>query len=182
MIATRRLTFADLALFELNIDDYEILKGMLRERKTVGGLHGRIGYGVGFSLGLHVIPNSLGRLYTSDTGFIVEDDPLSVLRPDVAFVRAERIYPGLEERGFMAIVPDLVVEVLSPGDRSIDITKKVERYRRAGVPILWVIDPRTRSVAVYILGHEPLTLHEGDALDGGDVLPGFRLPVREIFR
>ena len=182
MTATRLLTAADLALFELNIDDYEILKGTLHERKTVGGLHGRIGYGVGFSVGLHVISNRLGRLYTSDSGFVIENDPLSVLRPDVAFVRAERIYPGLEERGFMAIVPDLEVEVLSPGDRSIDIANKIERYRRAGVPILWVVDPQTRSVAVYTLSHQPVTLHEGDELDGGEILPEFRLPVGEILQ
>jgi Uma2 family endonuclease len=182
MITTRQLTADDLALFELNIDDYEILKGTLLERKTVGGLHGRIGYGVGFSLGLHVIPNSLGRLYTSDTGFVIENDPLSVLRPDVAFVRAERIYPGLEERGFMSIVPDLVVEVLSPGDRSPDIAKKIEEYRRASVAILWVVDPRTHTVTVYTPENEPRTLDEDDELDGGEILPGFRLPVREIFR
>src|SRR5215207_6159333 len=140
MTATRLLTAADLALFELNIDDYEILKGTLLERKTVGGLHGRVGFDLGLRVGNFVLARNLGRLYTSDTGFVIENDPLSVLRPDVAFVRAERIYPGLEERGFMAIVPDLVAQVLSPGDRSIDIAKKVERYRRAGIPILWVVD------------------------------------------
>jgi len=178
---TKRLTAADLILFELNADDFEILDGELKERKTGGGLHGRIGFGIGHHLGLHVFPHNLGRLYTSDTGFVIVEDPLTVLRPDVAFVREDRLRPGMEDRGFMPLVPDLVVEVVSPGDRTIEIGAKDDQYRRAGVPLLWLVDPRARTITVYQPDRPPLVLDEDDELDGGDVLPGFRLAVRDIF-
>ncbi len=182
MVATRTITIEDFERMGSDADEYELIDGVPRERGIMGGLHGRIGFGVGYHLGLHVLPNNLGRLYTSDTGFVVFEEPLTVLRPDVAFVREERIRPGMEDRGYMPIVPDLVVEVVSPNDRYIEVAEKVERYRRAGVPLIWVIQPSPRAVIVYAAGSEPRTIGEDGDLDGGDVLPGFRLPVGDIFR
>lgn len=179
---TKRLTPEDLILFELNADDFEILDGELKERKTVGGRHGRVGFGVGHLLELHVLPKNLGRLYTSDTGFVISEEPLTVLRPDVAFVREERILPGMEDRAFMPLVPDLVVEVLSPGDRTVEIGAKIERCRRAQVPLVWLVDPGSRTVQVYRPDGPALVLTEDDELDGGVVLPGFRVAVRDILR
>lgn len=182
MIATRQLTASDLVLFELNIDDYEILNGELRERKTVGRLHGRVGFDIGLRIGNFVLAGNLGELYTSDTAFIIVPEPLSVLRPDVAFVRAERLPTEETESGFYAVVPDLVVEVLSPGNRQADITAKIERYLHAGVPLIWLVDPLARTVTVYFPGRDPLKVDEDGELDGDDVLPGFILPLRDIFR
>ena len=76
MIATRRVTAADLALFELNIDDYEILDGELWERKSVGRLHGRVGFDLGLRVGNIVLARNLGELYTSETAFIIVREPL----------------------------------------------------------------------------------------------------------
>ncbi len=108
-------------------------------------------------------------------------DPPSHLRPDLAFVRADRLRPEDLDSGYYDIIPDLVVEVLSPSNRSADIADKVERYQRAGVQLIWVVDPRRRSVAVHTLGQEPTTLSDIDELDGGAVLPGFRIAVWDIF-
>ena len=77
--------------------------------------------------------------------------------------------------------PDLAVEVISPSDEPGDIARKKDLYRRAGVPLVWWVDPKRRMVAVYRDGELLAELGEGDELDGGDVLPGFRLPVAEIF-
>ncbi len=182
MIATRRLTAADLALVELNIDDYEILDGELRERKSVGRLHGRVGFDLGLRVGNFVLARNLGELYTSDTAFIIMREPLSVLRPDGAFVRSERLPTGDIESGFYAVVPDLVVEVLSPGNRQAEITTKIERYLRAGVALVWLVDPLARTIVVYSPGRDPMTIEEDSELDGDAILPGFRLPLRDIFR
>lgn len=182
MIATRRLTAADLALFDLNIDDYEILDGELRERKTVGRLHGRVGFDLGLRVGNYVLAQNLGELYTSDTAFIITREPLSVLRPDVAFVRAERLPAEDSGSGFYGVVPDLVIEVLSPGNRQAEIGAKIERYLRAGVPLVWLVDPLARTIMVYSPGREPITIGADGVLEGGEILHGFRLPVREIFR
>lgn len=182
MIATRRLTAADLVLFELNIDDYEILDGELRERKTVGGLHGRVGFDIGWRIGNFVLARNLGELYTSATAFIIVSEPLSVLRPDVAFVKAERLPSEVSWSSFYAVVPDLVVEVLPPGDRQAVLTKKIGRYLHAGVALVWMVDPLAPTIVVYSPGRDPISVGADGVLDGGEILPGFRLPVAEVFR
>ena len=105
-----------------------------------------------------------------------------IVIPDLAFVRADRVPPEDERWHIAPFAPDLAVEVISPNDRYVEVMEKVERYARAGVPLVWLVDPRRRVVEVHALGQPPLTLHESDTLDGGDVLPGFALLVADIFR
>ncbi len=78
--------------------------------------------------------------------------------------------------------PDLAVEVISPTDRKSDIAAKQELYRRAGVPLVWWVDPERKTVTVYRLGQAPEVVEATGALDGGDVLPGFTLDVQTIYR
>ena len=85
-------------------------------------------------------------------------------------------------QAFWQLPPDLAVEVVSPNDRPQEIADKVDLYLTHGVPLVWVAYPRSRQVVVHRPGQEPLILSEGDTLDGGDVLPGFQLPVAEVFR
>jgi Uma2 family endonuclease len=74
-----------------------------------------------------------------------------------------------------------VVEVLSPSDRTADMQAKVAMYQEAGVPLIWVVDPRAETVTVLALGQEPLIMKATDTLDGGEVLPDFRIAIAEIF-
>ncbi|MDP9363937.1 MAG: Uma2 family endonuclease [Chloroflexota bacterium] len=115
-------------------------------------------------------------------GLFLAHEPDTVVAPDVAFVRAERLPSPSERRGFSPVVPDLAVEVVSPSDRQAKVDEKVALYLAAGVPLLWVAYPRRRVVRVHRPGREPVELGEGDVLDGEDVLPGFRLPVADVFR
>ena len=77
-------------------------------------------------------------------------------------------------------MPDLAVEVLSPDDRSRDILDKVGEYLQAGVPLVWVIDPKRRTAAAYRSLTDVRTLGPDDALDGADVVPGFRCALAEV--
>jgi len=79
------------------------------------------------------------------------------------------------------MAPDLAVEVLSPSDRMADALAKVAMYLQAGTPLVWLVNPVTRTVVDFRAEMDPLTLSESDTLDGGDILPGFRVPVAEIF-
>lgn len=182
MIATKPLTAADLDLLDFDIQDYEILDGMVWERKTLGRIDGRVGFRLGIRIGPFVELHRLGELYTSDTNLIITTDPLSVLRPDIAFVRTERLPPDDAESGYYAMVPDFVVEVLSPSNRQTYMMAKIERYFGVGVRLIWIVDPRSRTVSVYVPGQDPQTYGEDDDLDGGDVIPGFRVSNRDIFR
>jgi len=111
-----------------------------------------------------------------------EPAPETVVAPDVGFVCGNRFPDGVPDRGFSPVPPDLAVEVISPTDRKADIAAKQELYRRAGVPLVWWVDPEKMMVTVHRLGQKPEVLDVSGTLDGGDVLPGFELELRSIFR
>jgi len=182
MATTRLFTVQDLEHMESDeAERFEVIAGMLREVEPMGGLHGEIGVRLIVPLGSWVLSRKLGEVYTESTHFIVLRDPDVVLMPDVAFVRADRLPPESVREGFMPLAPDLAVEVLSPSNRAAAMNEKIGLYHRGGVRLVWVVQPRRRAVTVHVPGREPWTLHEFDTLDGGDVLPGFRLSVADIF-
>lgn len=182
MVATNLMSIKDFELLGDEADDYEVLDGILVERETMGRRHGRLGFDLGFELVLHVSPRDLGEIYTSDTSFVVGRDPLQILKPDISFVARDRLTLEEDEQGYVLVIPDLVVEVAPPNDRPGRVTRKIERYRQAGVRLIWLVQPRLRTVTVFAAGQEPRTLGDRDELDGGDVLPGFRLQLTDIFR
>ena len=148
----------------------------------MGGRHGEIGVEFVGPLYMYLQTSPIGRIYTEGTHFIVLREPDVILMPDVAFVRSDRLPPEELREGFMPLAPDLAVEVLSPSNRTGEMAEQVELYLRGGARLVWVVQPRRRVVTVHAPGREAITLHEGDTLDGGEVLPGFTLPVADIFR
>jgi Uma2 family endonuclease len=143
--------------------------------------HGRVEARISALLFAFVEEHRLGVVYGGDPGFILARDPDTVRGPDVAFVRAERALGADEENWYYEGAPDLAVEVLSPSDRPGQLAKKVKNYLDAGARLVWVVDPRARTVVVHAPDTPPRILGEGDAIDGADVLPGFRAPVAAFF-
>lgn len=183
MATTRLFTLGDLERMDPEeAERYEVFGGMLRQVEVMGGRHGEIEVQIIIPLGSWVLARDLGRVYTGLTHFVILRDPDVVLMPDVAFVRADRLPPEEERFGVMRLAPDLAVEVLSPSNRVTEMAEKVALYHRGGVRLVWVVDPRRRAVSVHVLGREPRTVGEFETLDGGDVSPGFRLAVGDIFR
>ena len=103
-----------------------------------------------------------------------------MLSPDAAFVRRERL-PRPLRAGFLDVVPDLAIEINSPFDRRNEIQRKIEIYLRAGVTLVWEIEPGARGVTVHRPGQPAVVIPESGELDGEDVVPGFRLAVAELF-
>ena len=101
--------------------------------------------------------------------------------PDVAFVRREREDAVGIVDGYFPGPPDLAVEVISPNDRYSEVAEKVEDWLAAGTRMVVVVDSRRRVAVVHLPGREPVTLTEQDTLDGGDVVPGWSMPVADIF-
>lgn len=90
--------------------------------------------------------------------------------------------PDQFEAGHIQVAPDLAVEVVSPNDNHQDLMQKLEDYFSAGIPLVWVVEPELRSVTIYEQGGETIRrLREADELTGGDVLPGFRCVVGQLF-
>jgi Uma2 family endonuclease len=110
------------------------------------------------------------------------EEPLRVRKPDATVVKVERIRALPEPNpGFMPIVPDLAVEVISPKDLAYEVEEKIAEYTRAGFPLLWVANPKSRTVTVYRLGQRPVVFTAADELTAEEVLPGFRCKVADFF-
>lgn len=182
MATTKLMTAEDLFRMGEETDRLELIRGELQRMPPAGGEHGEIGVELTGHLWLHVREHRLGRTYSADTGFILERDPDTVLAPDVAFIRTERLPAKADRVGFLPVPPDLAVEVISPSERRGAIATKAGLYLSAGVRLLWLVRPRTRTIEVHRADGSHQTLHTGDALDGEDVVPGFHLPVAELFR
>jgi len=116
-----------------------------------------------------------------------EGGTLRILRdqvriPDVCFISRDQ-FPGgvLPDEPIPGIAPDLAVEVLSRSNTKGEMQRKLVDYFTAGVRLVWYVDPREKSVRVYTTPEQWVTLGEDDLLDGGEVLPGFRLELKELF-
>ena len=158
----------------------ELVKGKVYEMPPAGGEHGFVSHNAGLVLGVHVRANGLGMVFAAETGFFIRRNPDTVRAPDAAFIARERL-PGREElRGYVEVMPDLVVEVVSPGDRPREVQDKVAEWLNAGVRLVWVIYPATRSAIAYRSLTEATHLSETDTLDGAEVVPGFACPLREV--
>lgn len=123
----------------------------------------------------------LGVVFGPDGGFFLTRDPDTVRAPDVAFVRRDRIPPGFDLHQFFPGAPDLAVEVLSSSNTRSEIERKMAHYFAAGTLLIWIANPPRQTVEVIRSDQTRRRLHAGDVLDGEDVVPGFRLPVAEIF-
>jgi Uma2 family endonuclease len=157
----------------------EVVKGVLVVRQPAGARHGRISVELTRRIANHVDALRLGAVYATETGFTLARSPDTVRAPDVAFVRRKRL-PEPEPIGFPDFAPDLVVEVLSPGDRPGEILAKVGDWLSAGTTLVWVVDPERRLARVYRHDGTETLVSAADALDGEDVLPGFSCALAAI--
>lgn len=159
----------------------ELIRGEVVSMSLPGGEHGEVAMEIGRLIVNHARPSHLGKTYAAETGFIIERDPDTVRGADVAFVSAERLKLIVKPQKHIPFAPDLAVEVRSPNDRDDDVEDKVRAWLSAGSLLVWVVDPPTRSVAVYRLGAKPVILREDDFIDAGEVIPGFRCRVGAFF-
>lgn len=115
-----------------------------------------------------------------EAGFLLARQPDTVRGPDAAFVSTERL---ARHRGqtFFTGAPDLAVEVISPSSSKGSVSEKTRDYLAAGARMVWNVDPERATVTVHVPDRRPVVLRGEDRLEGGDVLPGFSIPVRRLF-
>ncbi|MBM4031128.1 MAG: Uma2 family endonuclease [Planctomycetes bacterium] len=160
---------------------YELIQGEIRKMSPAGIRHGRVAGRLARLLGQHVFLNNLGETLIAEPSFRLSRDPDTVRVPDIAFIRAERLRGWDDREACWPGAPDLAVEVVSPSDTRDEVDEKVMAWLDAGAPMVWVVNPARRTVAVHRGSTNVTTLSENDDLDGQDVVPGFRCPVSEIF-
>ena len=159
----------------------ELIKGVLEEKVSNGLEHGEVIANLISPMHQFVKPRRLGRVFGSDSGVLLERDPDTVREPDVAFISAERMPLDVRERRYSEVVPDLVVEVVSPNARPIPVYDKAQMWLRFGARLVWIVDPETQTIMALPQSGPTRTYTEDDTLDGGDVLPDFACAVRDIF-
>jgi len=168
-------------LLHVHIPDkhVELVHGVLSVREPPGYLHGDVTARLTKRLMDHVDARELGRVLAAETGFQLRSDPDTVRAPDIAFIRREHL-PDPRPVGYLALAPDLVIEVLSPRDRPGEVLAKVADWLNAGTRLVWVMDPERRLARVYREDGSETLLAGDDALDGEDVVPGFSCPLSAV--
>lgn len=149
---------------------------------SMGWIHGEIASELNLHMRVFVKQHKLGAITAAETGFQLTEG--TVLAPDIGFVRRERV-PETLPAGFVPFAPDLAVEVMSPYNSASTMRDKVELNFRHGTQQIWVVHPQSRRVDIYTHSEtgspELRFLGPEDALEGGDLLPGFRLPLADLF-
>ncbi|MBZ0285714.1 MAG: Uma2 family endonuclease [Anaerolineae bacterium] len=162
---------------------FELNEGILVEMSPAGGKHGGIAGGLFGHIWIFVGEHDLGYVTAAETGFILFKNPDGrdiVRAPDVGFIKADRLPNGLPD-GFIPLAPDLAVEVVSPTDEAEEVQAKVNQYLKYGTRLVWVGYPKSKTFMVHTVDGAHSIDIDG-TLDGGDVLPGLKIPVRELFR
>jgi Uma2 family endonuclease len=159
----------------------ELVKGELRKYPLAESEHGYVTMNVGSRLEQYVEANKLGTVYAAGTGFQIAFNPDTVRAPDVAFISQRRIEEVGDVQGYWPGPPDLAVEVVSPSDIYTDVADKVMDWLDAGTQMVMVVDPRRETVTVYRSRTDITILTGDDQLDGGEVVPGWTLNIRELF-
>jgi Uma2 family endonuclease len=172
------ITTADQLLAAGDIGRCELIRGELRMMTPAGWDHGVIAGELFRVLSSYVQRRKLGRVSAAETGFRLAGD--TVLAPDVGFVRKARV-PRRAHPAYFRGAPDLAAEVLSPDDRSSEVLEKVREWLLAGCALVWVLDPRSRTVTVHRKAGPPDVFSSAQMLDGEDVVPGFRVRIGRLF-
>lgn len=176
-VDTKLMTAAELLELPSGKSRYELVEGELITMSPAGAEHGEVAAEIGARLRNYVREHRLGKTYAAETGFQLGQSPDTVRAPDLAFVRAERV---VSVRTYFPGAPDLAVEVLSPSDRASEVEAKVRHWLRSGTRMVMVVDPETQTATIHTAA-TTTRLSANDALDGGDVVPGWKLPLRELF-
>jgi Uma2 family endonuclease len=160
---------------------HELVKGVVYTTPPAGFEHGVVGINLSTPLDQHVKPNRLGVVVGGETGFLIATNPDTVRAPDIGFVRQARIQATGIPRQYWPGAPDLAVEIVSPNDRVFEVDDKVQEWLNAGAALVWVVNPRQRTVTVHRQGGTVTLLTVRDVLDGEQVVPGFSIPVAHVF-
>jgi Uma2 family endonuclease len=156
----------------------ELIDGVLVE-KTMGWLESTVAAYLIFLLHRYLQDNPLGEVLAPDGPVRVV--PIEQMRlPDVSFIRHDRLYPAAYEQKVCPVTPDLIVEVLSEGNTTAEIDRKLDECFAGGTRLAWIIDCENRQATIYTARRECTTIGEDDSLEGGTILPGFSVTLAEV--
>jgi Uma2 family endonuclease len=157
---------------------FELVDGKLVEKK-MSSLANETAVLLSSAILVYARPNSLGKVYAEQTFKCFPEDPDKLRRPDVAFILADRA-AAVGDEGHLNIYPDIAIEVVSPTDKIYEFDRKLADYRSAGVKLVWVVNPNSRTIRIHRPDHSVTELVDSDTLTGETVLPGFSAKVSDL--
>jgi len=159
---------------------FELVDGEVVEMPPPGDIHGTICALIARILGNFAFERGRGRVASNDSGLVVKRDPDTMRGVDVMFYEEVAVYDEISRR-YAKQLPVLAIEVISPSDTWTKLNVRIAQYLDRGVPLVWVVDPEDKTVAVYRPTHRPEFLNEENELTGNGVLPDFRCRVADLF-
>jgi Uma2 family endonuclease len=181
----RLLTAADVAVLPSTLPTggvcYELYDGKLILMSPPGFRHGRVGSQIAALLFLHGEKPGHG-VGTDEVGILLRRNPDTLVGADVTFIAAKSLPVRLSPEGYLETIPELVVEVRSKNDTGPEVEAKVREYLAAGVELVWVADPDARTVTAHRPDQPPRVFADADTLTADPVIPGFAVPVADLFR
>ncbi|HUY91056.1 MAG TPA: Uma2 family endonuclease [Pirellulales bacterium] len=183
---SRRLfTAADLAEMPRELPSgpvrYELDNGSLIAMSPPGHLHGKVEMALASALREASVRQGHGEVSGGDSGILLWRNPDRVAGADVVFIRAADLPARLAKEGYLDTIPDLVVEVVSKSDTGPYVRRKVDDYLLAGVRIVWVADPVARTLAEHRRDSEPRLFTAAETVELPELIPGFKMPLAEVF-
>jgi Uma2 family endonuclease len=159
----------------------ELVNGRIVPLTPTKPEHGEVELDLGSELRAWARSSGRGRAFSGEVGIYIRRNPDTVRAADLIYISNER-FAQRTKSGYLNVAPELVVEVLSPTDRRGDVVAKIKDYLSAGVDRVWVVDSKLQSILAYRSGAEVQQFKKGDILADEELLPGFRLPVADLFR
>jgi Uma2 family endonuclease len=159
---------------------YELEEGKVVEMPPASEYHGALCAFIVHLLWKYVLRRGKGYVCSNDTGFLVKRRPATVRGPDIMLFDENRPLRKLS-RKFADRLPVLVVEVLSPGDKTARLHRRISQFLKRGVPLVWLVDPEAEAVTVYRPGKEHYVVEGSEELTGEDILPELRYKASELF-
>jgi len=163
------------------LDPCELVNGRVVPMAPVGHIHGSIEFRLGAELVAYADESRRGVAMGGEVGIYTGRDPDTVRAADALFITHER-YGRRGPGAFLDVVPELVVEILSPEDRAGQVMTKIRECLSIGVDRVWLIDGRRRQIRIYRSPEQAETLEIGDTLHDEEILPGFSLPLSDLFQ
>jgi Uma2 family endonuclease len=179
-VAEKLMTVEEFAQLPNDGKKYELVEGVLVEVCRPKPIHGKIQARLTRYLDAYVDEHKLGMV-TNESGYITHRNPDSLRGPDVAFISTERL--GQHDlTAYVPTAPDLVIEIVSEFDTPATVDTKVNEYLAAGAKLIWVVYPDAKRVGAYDDDGHYKGFDVNGVLDGGDVVPNFKLALKDIFR
>jgi Uma2 family endonuclease len=162
---------------------FELVDGQLVEKPAMAKASNDVAGEIMFLIRQFLRSKPIAKAYPEQEFmcFGRSDDPTRVRKPDVAVVLLSKVAADASDESFFRVPPDIAIEVTSPNDRATERSKKLRDYERAGVPLVWIVDPELHEVEIRRANGPINTLRESDTLTAEPILPGFGVKVADLF-